>query len=227
MSFPTKIEQDQKARSAEYGRAREEGLAAIFAAFPGAPRHMANEQMVEEICAHFLGLQLHQCTPTLAVFRSAVAADPTILGKVVSVMPIEKQKAELIDEICDLLRSPDGSGRGGKYSDFNLKSVRQQMQYWEISKLQVRRNDILRSQTLVQIPLAELKQGVAEAHRVDRPFPGWPTLPSHIVPPGQIQAVVVDADYLNRLIQADTYFFKRLVNKYGSPQIDARRGLKK
>ena len=60
---------------------------------------------------------------------------------------IEQQKADLIDEITDLLRSEDGTGRGGKYSNFNLAAVRQQMQHWDLGKLTARRDEIVRTQT--------------------------------------------------------------------------------
>jgi hypothetical protein len=93
MTFPTKVEQDQKARSAAYDAAREEGLAAIYAAYPIIPRHIANDVMIDCICAEFLGLQAHQVAPNLDVFRSAVEAQPSLLGGStgVSIEPVEKQ----------------------------------------------------------------------------------------------------------------------------------------
>src|SRR6266851_4824532 len=69
-----------------------------------------------------------------------------------------EQKSELIEEICDLLKSKDGTGRDGKYSNFDLKTVRVKMQHWDIQKLTQRRDEILREQSLNRVAVPELKK---------------------------------------------------------------------
>lgn len=135
----------------------------------------------------------------------------------------EEQKADLIDEITDLLRSEDGTGRGGKYSNFNLTAVRQQMQHWDLGKLTARRDEIVRAQTLNQQPVKELKAIVKEAYRDQRRFPGYPDLPATIVPRGGVQAVNCDSAFLINLARADYSEYRHLCAKFGAEQITARQ----
>jgi hypothetical protein len=222
MSFPTKIEQDQKARSAEYGRAREEGLSAIFAAFPTVPRHQANELMVEEICAHFLGLQLHQCAPTLSVFKSAIEADPSLLGGStgVAIEHIEKQKANLRDEILELIASKDG-GRDGKFNSENLRNEEVRMKYWSLEALHKRLNEVKFKQATSDVQT--LKSFVRDSRPPARKYPGYPDLPQTIVPNGSVQAIRCDAAYLLGLAKTDFYEYKRMCNRFSRDQITARQ----
>jgi hypothetical protein len=124
-------------------------------------------------------------------------------------------KAALIDGICDLLRSPDGTGREGKYSNFNLTALRKQMEHWEISALTARRDEIVRAQRMVKQPLPELKQIVREAHT----DPGFPRLPKTIVPAGQVVAVPLDAAYIKKL---EPWEIRRLSRIYGQAAVNAR-----
>jgi hypothetical protein len=90
---------------------------------------------------------------------------PQSRDKNIDVLRAEKARHELIDEICDLLRAKDPSGRGGKYGAFNIQAVRKQMlegRDWGIEKLQARKEEIIREQTLTKRPPAELKQMVKE-----------------------------------------------------------------
>src|SRR5260221_4908604 len=99
------------------------------------------------------------------------------LGNMPSTVVYNKQhvptKAELIEDICELLRAPDPSGRGGRYSSFNIKSVRSKMQSWSLEQLKARKDEIVRAQALNKKPLSELKQMVHEA----QPQFGYPKLP--------------------------------------------------
>jgi len=96
-------------------------------------------------------------------------------------IPTPKEAADaLIEEICDLLRSPDGTGRGGKYSNFNIDVVRKQMQFWDLPQLTARRDEILRAQNLSKKPVGELKQMVREAHTDRSKYPNYPMLPTQI-----------------------------------------------
>jgi hypothetical protein len=151
---------------------------------------------------------------------------PHLIGKPIEVLRAEKQRNDLIDEICDLLRSPDGSGRGGRYSNFNLLAVRRQMieGQWSLEKLIARRAEIVREQTLAAKPVAELKAMVKEHYNQPVAFPGFPALPERTYVRGQ-GWVTVDAGYLENLIHEDMFSFRRLVRLYGSPQVDHRRGL--
>src|SRR5271166_3622696 len=59
-----------------------------------------------------------------------------------------EMKFDLVAEILNLLRSPDGTGRGGRYSDLDLKSLRLKLwqRDWTIEKLQARKDEIVEAQ---------------------------------------------------------------------------------
>jgi hypothetical protein len=134
-------------------------------------------------------------------------------------------KATLIDEICELLKSPDGTGREGKYSNFNIAALRTQMQHWEISALTARLAEIRSKQAQVKLTVPELQQIVRDSEPKRR-YPGYPNLPEMIVPHGQVQAVKCDAVYLLGLAKHDFYEYKRMCAKFGSQQItDRQRGI--
>lgn len=137
----------------------------------------------------------------------------------------QKARHELIDEICALLASKDPSGRGGKYSSFNIAAVRKQVLdgQWSLEKLQARKAEIEREQALAKRPLQELKQMVHEHYNQPVQFPGWPTLPDRMYQKGK-GWIVVDAPYLENLIREDFFEFRRLVKLFG-PHVDHRRGL--
>ena len=139
----------------------------------------------------------------------------------------EQARYELMDEICDLLRAKDPSGRGGKYSNFNLQAARRQMieGRWSREKLIARRDEIVREQALIKKPMAELKAMVKEHYNQPIQFPGFPALPDRMYDQATRSWKVVDAAYLEDLIRADVFSFRRLVRLYSAAQIDARRGL--
>jgi hypothetical protein len=202
MAFPTKVEQDQKIRSAEYNRAREAGLAAIFAAYPIMPRHQANELMVEEICAAYLGVNYltDAPAPTLAVFRSAVEADPSILGNGVAIEPVAAQKIKIMAEIEELLM--------GAMSPFDLKIELGKLKYQSKDQLIARRNQIIERQRLSRLSSSEIRAEIKASRPQPQRFEGYATLPSEF-----------DAKYLRGLT---AFEFRRAIAKYSSPQIDAR-----
>jgi hypothetical protein len=122
-------------------------------------------------------------------------------------------KAASIDEICELLRAPDPSGRGGRYSSFNIQSVRTKMQSWSIEALQTRKDEIIRAQALNEKPISELKQMVHDA----QPQFGFPKLPRTFI--DGMKSVPIDAMFLRRL---PIWEFKKYVRLYGERAINAR-----
>ena len=153
---------------------------------------------------------------------------PHMIGKPIEALRAEKARHELIDEICDLLVSKDGTGCGGKYSTFNIAAVRKQMlegRDWTIQKLTARKDEIVREQMLSAKPIAELKAMVKEHYNQPIAFPGYPALPDRTYVRGQ-GWVTVNAEYLEQLIREDVFSFRRLVKLYGSSQVDNRRGLR-
>jgi hypothetical protein len=122
-------------------------------------------------------------------------------------------KAALIDDICELLRAPDPSGRGGRYSSFNVKSVRAKMQSWSVEALQARKDEIIRAQALNERPLSELKTMVHDAQPQFR----FPKLPRTFM--DGMKSVPIDAMFLRRL---PSWELKKYVRIYGEFAINAR-----
>jgi hypothetical protein len=122
-------------------------------------------------------------------------------------------KDELIEDICELLRAPDPSGRGGRYSSFNIDSVRIKMQSWSVPQLQARKDEIIRAQALNKKPLSELKQMVHET----QPQFGFPKLPRTFM--DGMKSVPIDAMFLRRL---PGWELKKYVRIYGERAINAR-----
>jgi hypothetical protein len=122
-------------------------------------------------------------------------------------------KNELVEDICELLRAPDPSGRGGRYSSFNVESVRAKMQSWSLTQLQARKDEIIRAQALNEKPLSELKTMVHDA----QPQFGFPKLPRSFV--DGMKAVPIDAAFLKRL---PSWELKKYVRIYGEFAINVR-----
>jgi len=156
-------------------------------------------------------------------FEFALGNMPDIRGYARQHVPTPVEvHAQLVEAICEKLRSPNGDGVGGRYSDDNLTSLRLQMKYWCIDQLKAKLETVTSKQAQSQLSVPELKQIVRDSalrRRVD----GYPTLPAFIVPQGQIQAVKCDSAYLLGLAKNDFYEYRRMVSRFGSAQISERQ----
>jgi hypothetical protein len=144
--------------------------------------------------------------------------DTTTVGFSRRRVPTEAEvKQDLIQEILDLLRSPDGTGREGKYSNFDLKQLEVKMRGndWTVEKLTARRNEIISKQEMSKQPIEEVVKVLQNA----RQYTGYPQLPKTIVRPGTVRAVTLDAPYLKAL---DVWELKRLNRLYGIDQVNDR-----
>jgi hypothetical protein len=220
MSFKTAEDQAAAIHAAHLELEKRRTIEAVYTKFPMFPPNDANDKAIIEIIARWIGSDV---IPTADLFMSAYEENPADVINRMIVSPESKTRARLIEEICDLLRAPDPSGRGGRYSSFNIDSVRIKMDSWSLPQLQARKDEIVRTQILNKKPLTELKEMVHEAHRDTRRFRGYPNLPATIVPRGQVQAVRCDSAYLLNLARIDFHEYRRMVDKFGSDQITARQ----
>ena len=131
-------------------------------------------------------------------------------------VPTESEtKEELIDKICGLIASNDGTGRDGKFSTFSLATERKKMAHWTIQQLTQRLEEVVRKQTLAAKPITELHQIVESG----RKYQGYPTLGKSVVRPGTVRAVPLDSTYLRGL---DAWELKKLCRLYGVEQVNNR-----
>jgi len=173
--------------------------------------------------------ELRDCTAVRNVFRDYMDfTDPLTeadfdfaygnvgsqIGK--QYVPTEAEtKQALIEKICELIASKDGTGRDGKFSVHQLQTERTKMGFWNIQQLTARLDEVVRKQQMVKQPLSELHQVLQDS----RQYQGYPKLPSQMVPAGKVRAVPVDAAYIRGL---DVWELKRLNRLYGAEQVNAR-----
>ena len=132
----------------------------------------------------------------------------------------EETKAALIDKICSLLTSADGTGRDGKFDSHSLNAERTKMNFWTVPQLTTRLEEVIRKQQLSKAPIGELQKIVQSGRR----YEGYPQLGQSIVRPGTVHAVALDAEYLRDL---DSWDLKRLCRLYGISQVNDRLAGKK
>jgi hypothetical protein len=218
VGFRTQEQQEAAIEAAHVELERRKMIAAVYQHHPTLIPCDANSRLIIELMERFAG---HEVMPSYALFQSALDENPDELKNFVQ-RPIDRQKAQLVEDILSLLASKNG-GRDGKYSHFNLQTEKKRMSVWSLDALRLRLAEIREKQRMSTVPLPVLKAVVAEAHR-DQSVGGYPRLPDSMW--DGTKHVKVDATYLNGLIQNDFWQFKKLVRLYGSTRVDQRRGIK-
>jgi hypothetical protein len=169
-------EQQQEAvREAAFQQEVARGLENIFQAYPTILRCEANSRLIASMCREFHGADV---APSLDTFRSLVELNEGVLENFAQ-RPVERQKAQLVEDILDLLASKN-NGRDGKYDSFNLKSEKTRMGSWSLDALRTRLNEIRTKQQMASQSVATLKAAVAEARADHRRYPGFPELPKTV-----------------------------------------------
>lgn len=116
----------------------------------------------------------------------------------------EQVKAELIDDICDLLRSPNSDGRGGRYSEVALANERKRLQTFTKDQLVARRAEIIEKQRLQKLTVGQIQQELDES----RPAP---------------QAKVLPAEYTRERIRSmPPYEIRKLIRDYAAGVVNDR-----
>ena len=207
MKYPTQSELDARKRDAEFASAKERGLQQIYHAYPMIPRADANDTGIEELCAEFYGHgTLGYPAPDLPTFRSIVEADPQILKGTsrLYIEPVERQQITVIDEICELLRSPDGTGKGGRYSEAALNNERKRLQMLSKEQLITRRNEVLEKQRLAGMSVGAIRQELA-ANR----------------PPQQAKALPPEVTKAS-MHALPSHEIRKLIRQYGASTVNDR-----
>jgi hypothetical protein len=221
MGYRTQNQENEAMEAAKMESAKKETIAAVYDKHQDFVRCEANDRAIIEAIVRWT--QNVDVLPTAELFEIALEADPGST-KEFARQPIAHIREQIVEEILDLLASKNG-GRDGKFDSFNLRSEEARMKPWSLEALRQRLSDIKVRQRMAAAPVSELKKFVADSRPKPGLFPGWPTLPQTLVPPGEIHAVNVTAEWLNGLAKTNLWLFKRLVKLYG-PWIDHRRGIK-
>lgn len=208
-------QQNAAIAAAQYQQRVAEGFEDIFSAYPTLLRCDANRKIIIEHVRDFMECDF---APDLETFRNLIALNPDIMSTMVQ-RSVEVTKAQYIDEYIELLAAHSRQDR------YSLESERKRLTHLSLEQCRQKLDELKRRQGMSSQSLASLKKVVADAHRVERPYPGFPNLPPSMW--DGTKHVKVDADYLNRLARADIFQFKKLVRLYGSIQIDDRRGVRR
>jgi hypothetical protein len=217
MTFPTKQEVEQKAHNAAYAVAREQGLRECYAAYPFILRCIANDGMIEEACNAILGVEKNEVAPTLAAFRTAAEADPTILKGTngIAIESVEQQKLKILHDIEKLL--------DGIMSPFDLRTEIKKLSFQTLQQVQARRAQIIERQRLAKLPSSQIKQELKASRPKALRYPPYENLGEYITPRGSVQSVRCDSAYLLNLVKTNFYEYRYLVDRFGSAQITARQ----
>ncbi len=222
MSFRNATQQQEAIEAARVERAKKETVEAVFFKYPTLVQCEANARKIIEDISFWA--QNTEILPTFQLFQSMLDENPDHI-KTYATQSVERGRQQVIDDILNLLASKNG-GRDGKFDSYNLRSEKARMQSWNLPALRTRLNEIKVKQKMSAAPVSVLKSFVADAHREDRPFPGWPTLPKSMWSSSQGRTINIDADYLNFIGKHDRYEFARVCKLYGTSQVDARRGIR-
>ena len=216
MSFQTQLDQERAIQAAHLELEKKKVIAQVYQKYQQLLRCDANAGLIIEVIERFAG---DEAVPSLDLFQTALDLNPDEM-KSFAIQPIERTREQIVEEYLRLLAAHS------RQDAYSLKSEEARLRHLPIEALRQRLSDLKVRQKMASQSVSTVKAIVADAHADKSAFPGWPTLPSRLVPQGSIQSVEVNADYLNGLAKTDIWLFKRFVRLYGSEQIDARRGIK-
>ena len=155
MSFTTQADRDARIARQNFQKQVRVGLDHIYVKYPTLRRCEATDKMICDLVTRFVG---EEVVPTLALFELARQENPGEFRRALPTLPVAVQKSDLIEEICALLRSPDGSGRGGRFSDAALRSERVKMASWNKEALRTRLATIQEEQRLAKMTPTEIRE---------------------------------------------------------------------
>ena len=174
--------------------------------------HDANYAMVRDYCGNNI---------TLEKFEFLINNQPKGFN-----LDWTDEREQLLNEILDLLYDPYGR----RMTTADLKSARLQMQYWSRAQLRARLAEVKDRQALAKKFVPQIQndlRAIRKAQEVERPYPGFITLLSTMVPRFPVPAMgwntvqaVNTKDLLDYYVKHDYPEFKRIVGLAGSQQVD-------
>jgi hypothetical protein len=212
----TKEQQIAATNAAAFEREVAAGVESIYQAFPNILRCEGSRKGIISLCAEFHGTT--EIAPDLDTFKNIVANSPDCLNEVVQ-RPVETIKQAYITEYIELLSAHS------RQDKFSLQGERKRLQHLPLEACRQKLEELKRRQGMSSASVSELKTFVRESTQ-GASFQGYPILPPSLWNTESGRHVALDATYLNGLITADLWSFKRLVKLYGSRQVDQRRGIK-
>lgn len=156
----------------------------------------ANRTMLVQRTCEFMGIEPGEVQITVNDIEMTFDANGSYFRKALAWVKPEEQRENLINEVCALLRSPDGTGKGGRYSDADLRNERIRMSTLTIDKIIARLEEIKLKQALQPKSAQEIRQGLAEFRASQQP--GRVALPPEITAQVIRRASVEQIKFWNR-----------------------------
>jgi hypothetical protein len=201
-----------RAQADELRRQSEAALARWLRRHPEVQDCTANRKAFEEYADFSDGLTEADFDFCFSNIHSRLALQTLERAKERAADDEAETKAQLVNEIIGLLRTG-----GARHTEHDLKTERTKLGFQSVSQLQARRDAIVRSQAAAGKSVSQLRAELTEARRDTRRYPGFPDLPTEIVPKGKVRAVRCDSAYL-RSLDADT--LRDMCRRYSLPQIN-------
>lgn len=157
----------------EHRRRVRNAIEDIYRAYPDLKRTDATSNLIERLCNEYVG---ERVVPELWLFREMARANPELVREQFQgvTIPVDVQRNALINEIAELLRSPNGDGRGGRYDDFSLANEKRRMASWDKEALEARLKQVRLAQNLSTHTAAEIKEGLKVLRAQQRHEPVLP-----------------------------------------------------
>ena len=202
MSFKTLADTVRDQENVEHRKKVRVAIDEVYRAHPDLKRADATSNLIERLCNEYAG---EQVVPELWLFQEMVRANPQLVREQLQgvTVPVERQKADLINEIADLLLGPNGVERGAKY-DVNL---RKSMASWSKEALEQRLNQVRLAQRLQPHSASEIREGLKVLRAEQRREP--------VLPPEWTKEKLMDKS-------TSSHALKFLIRKFGVQAVNNR-----
>ena len=227
--FVSQKERDQRIRAEQYQSAVDDGIQRVYQTFPQIKPCIASRQMIITVCQDWVGVDgMNDVVPTPELLRTILFDNPGLM-KSLGLEDVRDQRLDIIEQITELLRG----------TRVDVKAlVANTLQWKSRDELIAYRDGIAEKQRLAKVPVAELKQQIREATKVERRADGMPRMPATMVLPAGlkyqgmvsdgIRAWTITADLLSAFLRSPRdsgeyhYFTYHLKRAYGLNQIQER-----
>jgi len=215
MSFTNAKQAQAMINAAAFQQESQRGVQQIYAAYPTLLHCHANNHLIESLCREFMGQDI---APSLDTWRNIIALNPDVMESMMATRPIDKQRAQITEDILSLLASKN-DGRDGKFDAHNLRTEAKRMESWSLDALRLRAAEIRTKQGMSSQPVEQLKSFVADSRRDARRFPGYPDLPKSTWNAATGTHVPVNAAFFRSL---DAFEIRRYTRLYSGDQVNER-----
>ena len=149
-------------------------------------------------------MSVGEVAPNLSTFRSAVEADPTLLGGGVNGVSIEAVASQKNKVLADIEKLLDGI-----MTPFDLRNEIKKLSFQTLQQVQARKQQIIERQRLDKLPLSQIREEVAASRPALGRYHPYDTLPPELT--------ATELKTILRSYKANSY-----QRKFGAAQLNDR-----